>query len=403
MKVNALRRFVTPACILAALLLFASVAVASETGGDVRPEKNAIVAVHVDDEDGVHVATGSGMVVDDSGLVATSCRLVSKWIERVANTISVEFSDGSIYPLQHVISTNCANNIVIIRVDAHRLQSVNIASSFKPRPGEKVRVISALSGAKKEDGGGVIETVRRANDIFQLGLPLTPAYDGSTVSNLRGEVVGMVTFPGRGKSRHIVIPSRYIARELDKCKRLIGKSDKASTASARSAPSSEASVIRPEKGVNRLEKNTRNAREEFLMACSHEKAGMYKEAIEAYKKAVRIDPDYVDAYVNLGLVYYKVERYPDAIDAYKQALRVRPGVPSIYNKLAATYIIAGDYSSALKAFRESVKIDPGNSETHFNLGVACLIAGDKDGAVDEYFILRDSDEERAEKLLDLIF
>ena len=40
-----------------------------------------------------------------------------------------------------------------------------------------------------------------------------------------------------------------------------------------------------------------------LGKCAYANLGKYKEAIEAYKQAIRIDPDYALAHYNLGDVY----------------------------------------------------------------------------------------------------
>jgi tetratricopeptide (TPR) repeat protein len=54
------------------------------------------------------------------------------------------------------------------------------------------------------------------------------------------------------------------------------------------------------------------------------KLGRYTEAIEAFKQAIRINPDYADAYFNLGVVYVKLGRYTEAIETFKQAIRINP-------------------------------------------------------------------------------
>ena len=43
--------------------------------------------------------------------------------------------------------------------------------------------------------------------------------------------------------------------------------------------------------------------------------GMSKEAIESYKKAIRINPDYRDAHYNLGVAYRKSGMNKEAIEA----------------------------------------------------------------------------------------
>ena len=48
---------------------------------------------------------------------------------------------------------------------------------------------------------------------------------------------------------------------------------------------------------------------------------MYKEAIEAYKQAIRINPDDAKAHSNLGNAYDSSGMNKEAIEAYKQAIR----------------------------------------------------------------------------------
>ena len=46
--------------------------------------------------------------------------------------------------------------------------------------------------------------------------------------------------------------------------------------------------------------------------------------IDAYKQAIRINPDDADAHYNLGVAYGKLGKYQEAMDAFKQAIRFNP-------------------------------------------------------------------------------
>ena len=90
----------------------------------------------------------------------------------------------------------------------------------------------------------------------------------------------------------------------------------------------------------------------------------HKENIEAYKKAIRINPNDAVAYYNLGLAYGKLGLYKEAIEAYKQAIR----------------------------------IDSTQAIPHLNLGIAYLLIGDKNSALFEYNILKELDSDLAKRL-----
>ena len=60
----------------------------------------------------------------------------------------------------------------------------------------------------------------------------------------------------------------------------------------------------------------------------------YREAIDDYTEAIRLDPDYnphyFSAYYNRGFAYYRLEEYEEAIDDYTQAIRLNPDYTDAY-------------------------------------------------------------------------
>jgi type IV pilus biogenesis/stability protein PilW len=88
--------------------------------------------------------------------------------------------------------------------------------------------------------------------------------------------------------------------------------------------------------------------------------GNYKEAAEAYKRALS-NPQYKNpslALYNLGMVYYELSRYDDAIDAFKEALRRFSDLYQPYYGLALCYNAKGRYSDASSALTNAIRLDP---------------------------------------------
>jgi tetratricopeptide (TPR) repeat protein len=50
----------------------------------------------------------------------------------------------------------------------------------------------------------------------------------------------------------------------------------------------------------------------------------FKEAIEAYEKALEIKPDYYEAYYGIGVAYASSNKFKEAIKAYKKAIEIKP-------------------------------------------------------------------------------
>jgi len=61
------------------------------------------------------------------------------------------------------------------------------------------------------------------------------------------------------------------------------------------------------------------------------------------------------------------------------------------------------YEEAIEACKQAIRIEPDDVDTHYNLGLTYLILGDNGSALDEYKILKDLDQDSANKLFNLIY
>lgn len=60
------------------------------------------------------------------------------------------------------------------------------------------------------------------------------------------------------------------------------------------------------------------------------------------------------AWVNLGRVYYDLDRKEDALDAYKKALTIEPDNPIIYQSMAECYYSSKKYETAIKYYKLAI-------------------------------------------------
>jgi len=72
-----------------------------------------------------------------------------------------------------------------------------------------------------------------------------------------------------------------------------------------------------------------NSEEHFRQGLLLSKKGFWKEALEAYKESLRLNPDNAQTYLNLGFVYYELGYDREAQEAFERAskLQARPCVP----------------------------------------------------------------------------
>jgi tetratricopeptide (TPR) repeat protein len=73
--------------------------------------------------------------------------------------------------------------------------------------------------------------------------------------------------------------------------------------------------------------------------------------------AVKTAPT-ADNYVNLSLAYHQAKRFRDCIHAAQEALKLRPNYPEAYNNIAAANEDLHDWDAAIAAAREAVRLRP---------------------------------------------
>jgi tetratricopeptide (TPR) repeat protein len=99
-----------------------------------------------------------------------------------------------------------------------------------------------------------------------------------------------------------------------------------------------------------------------------------KEVIEAYEKAVELDPHSAGALVNLGTIYFNARDLARAERYYRQATEVDPSYALAHFDLANLFDERGDRPKALEHYLAALKIAPAYADAHYN--VALLYQGD---------------------------
>ena len=118
-----------------------------------------------------------------------------------------------------------------------------------------------------------------------------------------------------------------------------------------------------------------------------------QEKITCYLQAIKLDPQFIEAYYNLGYVYKNLNDYNNAERAFRQALLTDPSKLNNENKIRITYELGitlkklTRYTEALEIL-ESAKNLASQREIRaavlYELGRTKLLMGNFDGAVAEF-------------------
>jgi len=115
--------------------------------------------------------------------------------------------------------------------------------------------------------------------------------------------------------------------------------------------------------------------------------GNYPEAIANYKRALAIRPSY-DNYMLLANSYVYSRDFDPAIDAYRKAIHLDPKEIRAHYQLGIAYDYMQQYEESVKAYKEVIKLDPDHKGAHYYLGLAYAGLHNKPAALEQVEILR---------------
>jgi len=112
--------------------------------------------------------------------------------------------------------------------------------------------------------------------------------------------------------------------------------------------------------------------------------GMTGRAAEAYRKAIALRPDYLEAYQNLGLLLTGEGRLKEASAHYIKSLAVFPKDAGLYEGLGIVLFQDGKFSKAAEYYRKAIELDPYKATAYDNLGTALFKLNQVDKAIENY-------------------
>jgi len=115
----------------------------------------------------------------------------------------------------------------------------------------------------------------------------------------------------------------------------------------------------------------------------HQK-GKLSNAERAYKKAIKVNPNFAEPHNMLGNVYFERGRFKEAFNEYRKALKLAPNHPTLLNNIGNLFQLQGENEKALGWLDKAISQDPDNAVAHNNLGNALWSLGKDVEAVAAY-------------------
>ena len=113
----------------------------------------------------------------------------------------------------------------------------------------------------------------------------------------------------------------------------------------------------------------------------------------AYQRALELDPDLVDAYVNLGRIVHETGEPSAAALLYRAALERSPEDPIVHFNLALALEDTDGATAAAQQYERALTIDADFADAHYNLAGLCEQLGRQTDAIRHYHAYKRLTEE----------
>jgi tetratricopeptide (TPR) repeat protein len=113
--------------------------------------------------------------------------------------------------------------------------------------------------------------------------------------------------------------------------------------------------------------------------------GQPQQAVDAGKKALRINPNQFEAYFILGIAYNQLGKHQEAVVSYGQAITINPNHADAQAGLGHAQMALNQPSEAALRFEKALQLESDNANA--NLGMGILSAQrDETAAAQEYYV-----------------
>ena len=165
-----------------------------------------------DDESEPRRSSGSGFVIEPSGLIVTNAHVVED-----ANWLQVRLADGRRFNGK-VIGQDGRVDLALIRIDgAANLPTLPLGDSNRLRVGEFVMALGHPFGLEQSVSFGIVSrkgsplTVAAPGfDFIQTDAAINPGNSGGPLVNMAGQVVGVNSMAARNGSIGFAIPANLV-------------------------------------------------------------------------------------------------------------------------------------------------------------------------------------------------
>jgi tetratricopeptide (TPR) repeat protein len=134
----------------------------------------------------------------------------------------------------------------------------------------------------------------------------------------------------------------------------------------------ETTKERLERQMLQVKQHPESATAHFNLGLAYNNMGHMDRAEQAYRKALEIDPDLVEAWVNLGGVLMIKWDFQASVDANKEALKRKDDLVLAHYNIGQAYLYLGNAEAVVQSNSRVIELDPNHAAGHYFLAVGLL-------------------------------
>lgn len=120
------------------------------------------------------------------------------------------------------------------------------------------------------------------------------------------------------------------------------------------------------------------------LGCAFRMKGDKNESQFYFEKSLKINPEYVSARRNLGVLYMANHEIEDAVLQFQTILDTHPSLADVHNYLGLAYVSLKEKDKAEEEFKTAIQCDPSYSSAYENLAYHYSTQNKMDLAKDAY-------------------
>ena len=343
------------------------------------------------DRDGKPLGQGTGFFINRKGHAVSNYHVF-----RGSHRAEIKLPAGT-FKVDKVLAEDVKSDLLLfsVKIKSGSFRALSFHDTL-PDVGERIVVIGNPLGLEASVSDGIVSARRKVEpfgSVIQITSPISPGSSGSPVFSMRGEVIGVATFQAReGQNINFAIPIANAKKLVPTGEKELADltfADVGELAAAGNAFSK--GMVYYEAGEYgkaaaqfqaAVEEDSTDVEAYFYLGMSY-RGNRPFDAIDAFKRAVRLDPEYKEAYCNLGIVYNSQDMFKRAIDALREATELDPDYNEALVQLGIAYASDKEFRAAAKVLSRAVDFEP-DARAFFYLGLTYMAIRDYDKALDAF-------------------